>query len=440
MSDALPLPPRPNIEQYKKLAKECQRAWKSQDPDAFRDWARSWVETLARLQGRTHMPECERSIRDAIALLERQWRRMSKSKEATPLALADAQFFLAQCHGFASWPKFIRHLEALERVNSPESKFELAADAIVNGDLATLERLLRETRGLVRARSARDHRSTLLHYVSANGVEDFRQRTPKNIVEIAKLLVDAGADVNALSDAYGGRSTTLGLTATSWHPEKAGVQLSLMELLIDRGATIDGPHGGSAVNACLHNGRGDAARFLAGRGARLDLEGAAGVGRLDIVKSFFRDDGSLKSAATPEQMKDAFAWACEFGRTDVVDFLLQKGMDAGTSLRHNGQTGLHWAAFGGHAATVKLLLERGAPVNAKDDSFGGTALEWALYAWGKKAEEEAGHYEVVATLVRAGATLDAEWFTNDEERHRAARKMQSNPRMVAALQGQLPAG
>ena len=224
-------------------------------------------------------------------------------------------------------------------------QFEAAVDAIVSGDLATLKKLLSENPELVRARSTREHRSTLLHYVSANGVEDFRQKTPKNIVEITKLLLKAGADVNAESDAYGGRSTTLGLTATSWHPEDAGVQLPLMELLIDHGAIIDGPDGGSAVNGCLHNGRGEAAEFFASRGARLDLEGAAGVGRLDVVKSFFNDDGSLKPPATQQQMKDGFAWACQFGRTSVVDFLLQRGMDVDAKLKHDGQTGLHWAAY-----------------------------------------------------------------------------------------------
>src|SRR4030095_2705051 len=161
-------------------------------------------------------------------------------------------------------------------------------------------------------------RSTLLHYVSANGVEDFRQKTPKNILEITKLLLKAGADVNAESDAYGGRSTTLGLTATSWHPENAGVQLPLMEVLIEHGALIDGPDGGRAVNGSLHNRRGEAADVYAAHGAHLDLEGAAGVGRLDVVKTFFNDDGSLKSTATQQQMKDAFTCACEFGRTSVV--------------------------------------------------------------------------------------------------------------------------
>jgi len=39
MSDALPLPPRPNLEQYKKLAKDLQHACKPGDPGAIRDWA-----------------------------------------------------------------------------------------------------------------------------------------------------------------------------------------------------------------------------------------------------------------------------------------------------------------------------------------------------------------------------------------------------------------
>src|SRR5262249_35239028 len=151
--------------------------------------------------------------------------------------------------------------------------------------------------------------------------------------EITKLLLDAGADVNAESDAYGGRSTTLGLAATSWHPQAAGVQLPLMELLIEHGAIIDGPDSGSAVNGCLHNGRGAAAEFFANQGAKLDLEAAAGVGRLDVVKSFLNDDGTLNPPATHEQMMDGFAWACEFGRTSVVDFLLRRGMQLDARLK-----------------------------------------------------------------------------------------------------------
>lgn len=438
MSDALPLPPRPNLEQYKKLAKDFQHACTSGSPDAVRDWAARWAETLARLQGHPIAPEGRQAIHWDTERVERQWQKFRKSKERVArCSVADAQLFVARCHGFASWPKFVKHVETLARSNSAVSNFEAAVDAIVSGDTGTLAKLLHDHPELVRARSTREHRSTLLHYVSANGVEDFRQKTPKNILDITKMLLNAGADVNAESDAYGGRSTTLGLTATSWHPQNAGVQLPLMELLINHGAIIDGPDGGSAVNGCLHNGRGEAAEFFANRGARLDLEGAAGVGRLDVVQSFFNDDGSLKPTATEEQMKDGFAWACEFGRTSVVEFLLEKGMKIDARLKHHGQTGLHWAAYHGHAGTVEALLRRGAPVDVTD-SHDGTPLGWALYGWGTEVTR-GRYYDVVALLIQAGAKLDLQAESDDEDWRRIVAKVRSDPRMMAALRGEKPA-
>ena len=447
MSDAIPLPPHPNLDQYRKLARDFQHACKSIGSNAIHDWAVRWTEKLARLQGLEITADVRRQIGWDAEAIERLWAKLRDTNvRVTRCALTDAQFFVARVHGFTSWPKFARHLESLALANSPISKFETAADAIVNGDSTTLVKLLSENPALVGARSTREHRSTLLHYVSANGVEDFRQKTPKNIIEITKLLLNAGSDVNAESEAYGGRSTTLGLTATSWHPENAGVQLGLMDVLIEHGAIIDGPDGGSAVNGCLHNGRGDAAEFFASRGARLDLEGAAGVGRLDVVKSFFNDDGGLKSSATQQQMKDAFAWACEFGRTSVVDFLLQRGMNVDAKLKHDGQTGLHWAAYHGHSDTARLLLQRGAPVDAKDENYGGTPLEWALYAWGgvpdpaelRSTGSGGRYYELVTLLVQAGAKVHPQWFEDDEDRRRAAAKVRADPRMLAALRGETP--
>jgi ankyrin repeat protein len=311
------------------------------------------------------------------------------------------------------------------------SSFEVAVDAIVSGDIVKLKNLLQADPDLVRERSPREHHSTLLHYVAANGVEDVRQKTPANIVEITKLLLDSGAEVDAESDAYGGRCTTLGLAATSAHPERAGVQSELIDVLLERGAVMDYP--GSIVNACLGNGRGRAAEHLAQRGARLDLEGAAGIGRLDLVKSFFANDGSLRASATQKQMTDGFAWACEFGRTNVVDFLLQKGIEINTRLRHNRQTGLHWAALCGHAETAKLLLDRGASIDLKDESYNGTPLEWALYGWAGAKVGADTYYNVVALLARAGSRLAPGWDEGDPGRRRAQEKIQSDPRMQAAL-------
>jgi hypothetical protein len=116
--------------------------------------------------------------------------------------------------------------------------------------------LLRENPNLIRAHSTRRHHATLLHYVSANGIEGYRQKTPNNIVPIAELLLQSGADVNASADLYGG-STTLALVATSLHPERAGVQGALLQLLLDHGAIVDFPDqpAGQLVDACLANGR-----------------------------------------------------------------------------------------------------------------------------------------------------------------------------------------
>jgi hypothetical protein len=156
------------------------------------------------------------------------------------------------------------------------------------------------------------------------------------------------------ADTYG-KSTTLDLVATSIHPKQAGVQIALMETLLDYGASIDrAPGAGSLLISALHNGRPEAAEFLAQRRAQLDLEGAAGVGLLDVVEGFFNEDGILKRNATKAQMESGFMWACEYGRNGVIDFLLKKGMDL-RAQENTGLTGLNWAAVGGQLETINDL-------------------------------------------------------------------------------------
>ncbi|HEV2474156.1 MAG TPA: ankyrin repeat domain-containing protein [Chthonomonadales bacterium] len=444
MSDALPLPPHPSIAQYRKRAKELAGICKAGSEDGLRRFTSGWIETLVKHYGLHVEPgRGQRPYTDAeIAhLSDRTLSRITKhlgGSNLTGVTLSRAQFAIAREHGFASWPRFAGHLAMAALPESLVSRFEAAADAIVGGELTELQRLLGEHPALVRARSTREHRSTLLHYVAANGIEDFRQKTPGNIVQIARFLVKHGADVNAESNAYGGGSTALTLAATSVHPEAAGVQLALLELLIDYGATIDPENSGSTVNACLHNGRGRAALFLAGKGARLDLEGAAGTGRTDVVRGFFPDGIGPTPPATREQMQAGFGWACEFGHTAVVDYLLQVAVPVDLSLGHGGQTGLHWAAYAGDARIVRRLLDHGAQVDARDLHFHGNPLEWALYAWGNRTagkEDSAGYYQVVSLLVSAGASLDPEWLTRNEDRKRAARKLQSDSQMQSALSG-----
>ena len=89
-------------------------------------------------------------------------------------AINEAEHVIARVYGFADWSTLVTHLEALA-TESDTAAFERAADAIVTGEQDELDRLLAARPALVHARSDREHRSTLLHYVSANGVESYRQ-------------------------------------------------------------------------------------------------------------------------------------------------------------------------------------------------------------------------------------------------------------------------
>jgi hypothetical protein len=255
MLDALPLPPRPNLEQYKKQAKELLKAAKAADPQALPAWLAQWlgaqltIDPAIASARRPYAPhEIAPRIRQGIERMTKHLGLTDAASRAT-CTLTRAQFALAREYGFDSWPEFARHLQALARqdLSLPIAAFEAAVDAIVAGDLPMLEKLLTDHPYLVTARSTREHGATLLHYVSANGVENYRQKTPPNIVPITALLLRAGADVNAESNAYGGRCNTLGLTATSYHPQAAGVQLELLALFLEHGSAIDGTDGGSAV-------------------------------------------------------------------------------------------------------------------------------------------------------------------------------------------------
>src|SRR5205823_2227845 len=149
--------------------------------------------------------------------------------------------------------------------------------AIVQGDVAALRDQLRLHPGLARERSTRAHHAPLLHYVSANGVEGYRQRSPANAVEVARTLLDAGAEVDASSTAYGGGWTTLGLVATSTPPRRAGVQIPLIDALLERGASLEGPKPDlDLVYAAFANGCPEAARALRQRGAPFGVVAAAG--------------------------------------------------------------------------------------------------------------------------------------------------------------------
>lgn len=363
-----PLPFRSSLKAYEQQAAELLDAWRAGDRHA--------VQLI-----RGHHP---RFLDERIPWLPKKL--SDAAVRATTLELADAQLATARWYSFQSWPRLAQWAEAVLQEESLVARFEAAVEAVITGDAATLQRLLRETPELARARSTlvthHDppvHGATLLHYIAANGVEGFRQKTPQNAVPIAKLLLDAGAEVDALAGMYGGQHTTMSMLVSSCHPARAGVQVALVETLLDHGAAIEGRGAGewtSPLMTALAFGYLDTAQALVRRGARVDsVAAAAGLGRLEAARG-------LLATANGLDRHRALALAAQHGHVELVRLLLDAGEDPNRynpKGNHGHSTPLHQAVWAGHGAVVRLLVERGARLDIKDTIWEGTPLGWAEY-------------------------------------------------------------
>ena len=156
--DITPLPFSASLKQYETQAKDLVKAYRSGDPEAMRCFRRYHPRLRGRADTNDRNDVTDSEIRSAR------------------LTLADAQSVVARRYCFESWRKLMKYVAALTRKDSVVLQFESAVEAIISGDVITLESSLRENPASVRARSTREHHATLLHYVGANGVDGFRQK------------------------------------------------------------------------------------------------------------------------------------------------------------------------------------------------------------------------------------------------------------------------
>ena len=297
-----------------------------------------------------------------------------------------AQFQLARRYDFANWSRLTEYVEAVTQPGSPVWRFERAVEAVIDGDIDTLKKLLADDPGLPQARSTGFthfdppvHGAMLLHYVASNAVEGYRQRSPQNAAEVATVLLDAGTDPDALCRLYESRCTTMALLVSSTPPALAGVQVPVLNVLIDRGAALTPTGEGnwtSPLITALVFGFKDAAQVLVERGAPVDtLAAAAGLGRIDEVRRI------LPSAGADDRHR-ALALSAQLGHPTIVDLLIDAGEDPnrfnppGT---HAHSLPIHQAIAAGHLDVVKVLVARGARVDIRDKVHEGTPLAWAQY-------------------------------------------------------------
>jgi ankyrin repeat protein len=296
-------------------------------------------------------------------------------------------------------------------------EFDAALDALHSGDVARLSRLIDDDPTLVDARAAGEtgpycgyfHRATLLHHVAGNPLIF---PLPANVRALAELLLERGASVDAVTSPGPTQPedigwTTLGLVASSSEARRAGQQQALMALLLASGASVDARNGGVLMGA-LYYGEIEAARFLAERGATVDLVAAAGLGAIERASVFVANDGTLASSAhrlvhysqckqrpasDQETLDLALVYASMNGHDEVVTWLLDRGARAAArALFDHRATALHWAALRGHGAVVECLLARGADPTLRDETYDGTPRAWA---------EHAGHADLAAMIPAA---------------------------------------
>lgn len=155
------------------------------------------------------------------------WQHLGKSQAAlVKLGLTedDCRQAIANEYGFRRWTEVVH-------VNSPyNSVFESAVNAMLDGDLARVKKLLANKKELVNQKSPYGHDATLLHYAVSNGVELWRQKVPENLPATVAFLLDHGANSKAKMKVYGGEYTPSELLPSSAHPRAAGVLPELRKL------------------------------------------------------------------------------------------------------------------------------------------------------------------------------------------------------------------
>jgi ankyrin repeat protein len=304
-----------------------------------------------------------------------------------PFTLADAQLTLAREYGYPSWAKLKFHVDAGARLAGvvPHPGFAEALAALRAGDAERLRALLRADPSLVQARSELEPPmgyftgATLLHHVAGN---PYHAPLSPNVVEIARLLIEAGADVNAETIANPGGASTMGLIITSAHCSEAGFSGELMDLLLAHGARLDLKSPRALHDAIANYGFRAADRMIE-LGAHADLLAAAALGRMDLLHGFFDGTGRLtnrpRKNRNPLSERDAIGLAMLHAyvakRTEAVDLLLAKDGNWNMIGVNNG-TALHRAMSGGDRAMVERLVARGADLNDRNNPFCATPISW----------------------------------------------------------------
>lgn len=187
-----------------------------------------------------------------------------------------------------------------------------AVDAVRQGDLATLRRLLDDHPDLAAARLPQHGGRTLLHIAT-----DWPGHLP-NVAATIRALVDAGADPDAPGPGPH--------PETPLHWAASSNDIEALDALLDAGANPDAPGaviaGGPPLADATAFGQWEAARRLVERGAQVGLWEAAALGLLPRLRQHLAE-----GTCTAERITSGFWGACHGGQAETASLLLEHGAD-----------------------------------------------------------------------------------------------------------------
>ncbi len=295
-------------------------------------------------------------------------------------------------------------------MNDPElldTLFREAVSAIDAGDVSALERLLATHPRLVRDRL--DSPGAWLRDKVGNALEGFfrqpyllwfvaedpvrNDKLPRNIAQVARTIIQAAKreGVDSLQEQF---DYALRLVAWSWVARKCDVQIELIDVLVDAGAS---PNGNS--NNALVNGNFAAAAHLVERGAKLTLATALCLERWDDVTR-------LAQTASASEKQFGFILAALNGKAEALRRIIDLGVDLNSPSTdlYSHATALHHAVCSGSLEAVKVLVEAGAELGTKDRAWNSTPLEWAeYYIREAKGDDARNQYPEIAAYLTSAA-------------------------------------
>jgi ankyrin repeat protein len=191
-------------------------------------------------------------------------------------------------------------------------------------------------------------------------------------IEIMTMLLDAGADINAVDKSR----------CTACHIAILNNQFDALKLLVERGANLAvvDSNGDSLLSQAAHNTGNDKRFVILLLDAGAPIDGLASYNLMELVKSVAVFNRLVARGVNLTSMRDEYGAtlchhvAANVTREDDLRFLVNVcGNDAVRAVDRNGRTPLHWASSHGNELAMRVMVELGVEIDRQDND-GWTAL------------------------------------------------------------------